>query len=58
MKIIELKPITNENLEEIGLEWHTDLDKSNYISNEVIEITQGEADAFYDAGNELYDMFI
>ena len=58
MNIIELKPLTNKILEEIGLSWHTDLDNSSYISNEVVEITQAQADAFYDAGNELYDMFI
>ena len=58
MKITKIKPLTNEILEEIGLDWHTDTDKSNYITNEVVEITQDEANAFYDAGNELYDMFI
>lgn len=58
MNVKQLQPLTNETLEEIGLEWHTDLDNSNYISDEVIEISQAQADAFYEAGNELYDMFI
>ena len=58
MNVSKLKPLTNSMLEELGLEWHTDLDNSDYITNEVVEITQAEADAFYDAGNELYEMFI
>lgn len=58
MKILRLDPLTNKMLEEIGLEWHTDLDNSSYVSNEVVEITQAEVDAFYEAGNELYDMFV
>lgn len=58
MNVSKLKPLTNDMLEELGLEWHTDLDNSDYITNEVVEITQAEADAFYDAGNELYEMFI
>ncbi len=58
MNVSKLKPLTNDMLEELGLEWHTDLDNSDYITNEVVEITQAEADAFYNAGNELYEMFI
>lgn len=58
MNVSKLKPLTNSMLEELGLEWHTDLDNSDYITNEVVEITQAEADAFYNAGNELYEMFI
>ena len=49
MNVSKLKPLTNDMLEELGLEWHTDLDNSDYITNEVVEITQAEADAFYDA---------
>lgn len=58
MKIIEVNPLSKEILEDIGLEWHTDSDNSSYISNEVVEIKQSEADAFYEAGNTLYDMFV
>lgn len=58
MKIIEVNPLSKEILEDIGLEWHTDSDNSSYISNEVLEIKQSEVDAFYEAGNTLYDMFV
>ncbi|WP_027327705.1 glutathionylspermidine synthase family protein [Helicobacter pametensis] len=51
---IQLSP---QILEDMGCEWHTDPDQSAYISNEIINITQEEADAFYEAGNELYEMY-
>ncbi len=57
MKITPLKPLSKENLESIGMEWHTDLDSTPYIAPEMVHITQQEAQAFYDAGNELYEMF-
>lgn len=58
MNIKEIKPLDKQSLEEIGLEWHTDSDNTDYISNEVVEISKSEAEAFYEAGNELYDMFV
>ncbi|RAX52075.1 glutathionylspermidine synthase [Helicobacter sp. 16-1353] len=58
MKIFEVTPLDKGALEAIGLEWHTDSDNTSYISNEVIEVSQSEADAFYEAGNTLYDMFV
>lgn len=58
MNIIDLKPLDKDSLEKIGLEWHTDADNTPYIANEAVEISQNEAEAFYNAGNELYDMFV
>lgn len=58
MKVIQGIQLSNQILEEMGCEWHTDPDHSAYISNEIIQITQAEADAFYQAGNELYEMYI
>ena len=54
----ELNPLTNEYLESIGFSWHTDLDNSSYISNTIVEICEDEAEAYYEAVNELYDMFV
>ena len=54
----KVKPLTSEFLESIGFYWHTDEDKSPYISDELVKVTQKEADAYYEATNELYDMFV
>ncbi len=57
MNLLELKPLTDEYLESIGFVWHTDEDNSSYIANEVVEVSEDEANAYYEATNELYDMF-
>ncbi len=58
MNLLKLKPLTNEYLESIGFVWHTDSDESAYIADEIVEVSEAEAEAFYSAGNELYDMFV
>jgi len=57
MKLQKLKPLTTEYLESIGFVWHTDSDDTSYVANEVVQISEEEANAYYEAGNELYDMF-
>ena len=57
MNLQKLKPLTDEYLESIGFIWHTDSDNSSYVSDEIVVISEDEANAFYEATNELYDMF-
>lgn len=58
MKLKKIEPLDNGYLESIGFGWHTDLDGSRYIADELVSITQDEAEAFYEATNELYDMYV
>ncbi len=58
MKLKQLKPLTPEYLEEIGFVWHTDEDNTPYVADEVIVISEAEADAYAAAANTLYDMFV
>lgn len=57
VEIEKVKPLTNEFLESIGFYWHTDEDKTPYVADELVVVSQEEADAYYEATNELYDMF-
>ena len=57
MKLEKLKPLSDEYLESIGFVWHTDSDNSSYVSDEIVVINENEANAYYEATNELYDMF-
>lgn len=57
MKLEKLTPLTDEYLESIGFVWHTDSDNSSYVSDEIVVISEDEANAYYEATNELYDMF-
>jgi glutathionylspermidine synthase len=59
--MIEFKkvtPLSDEILEEIGFTWHTDTDGTKYVNNEIICITETEAEAYYEAVNEIYDMYV
>jgi glutathionylspermidine synthase len=53
-----IEPLSEAVMEEIGLSWHTDRDGSRYISEELIEVSEEQAEAYYDAANDLYDMFL
>jgi len=53
-----IQPLPKEKLEELGFTWHTDSDGSNYIADELVMISQAEAEAYYQAANEVYDMYI
>lgn len=58
MQLTKIKPLDKEFMEQIGFEWHTDTDGSSYVSDEIVGVSQAECEAYYEAANELYDMFI
>ena len=51
-------PLDTDYLESLGFVWHTDSDESSYISDELVIISEEEAEAYYEATNELYDMYV
>ena len=57
MKLQKLEPLTKEYLESIGFVWHTDEDETSYIADEIVQVSEDEVNAYYEATNELYDMF-
>ncbi|BBG66501.1 similarity with glutathionylspermidine synthase, group 2 [Hydrogenimonas sp.] len=54
----KLEPLTPEFLESIGFFWHTDSDETSYIADEAVVIDEVEAEAYYEAANTLYAMFV
>lgn len=58
MNIKKLKALTPEYLESIGFSWHTNSDDTSYVADEVVEVGASECEAYYEAANELYDMFV
>ncbi len=58
IKLQKINPLDDATLEELGFTWHTDIDGTKYINDELVEVTQKEAEAYYTAGNEIYDMFV
>jgi len=53
----KVKPLTKEFLESIGFYWHTDADESSYIADALVLVNHDEVEAYYEAANELYEMF-
>ncbi|HZF70236.1 glutathionylspermidine synthase family protein [Sulfuricurvum sp.] len=53
----KINPISDAILEEIGFNWHTDSDNTKYVADELVIVTDKEAEAYYEAVNELYDMY-
>jgi len=58
IETLKVKPIDDATLDEIGFSWHTDSDGTKYVSDELVEISQEEAEAYYEAANRLYDMYV
>lgn len=54
----KVTPLDDATLQELGFSWHTDSDGSKYINDALVEISDDEAEAFYEAGNELYEMYV
>lgn len=53
----KITPIDDQTLEQFGFGWHTDSDESKYIADELVVVSDREAEAYYEAVNELYDMY-
>src|SRR5512135_452064 len=53
----KITPIDDAALEQIGFQWHTDSDSSKYVADELVVVSDAEAEAYYEAVNELYDMY-
>ncbi|KGI56709.1 glutathionylspermidine synthase family protein [Campylobacter sp. MIT 97-5078] len=58
MNFLKVKALEKSYLESIGFSWHTDNDGSEYLSNELVQVSQKEVNAYYEAVNELYDMVV
>ena len=58
MKLLKISPLRQDYLEQMGFSWHTDKDGSAYIADELVCVSANEANAYYKAANELYDMFV
>jgi glutathionylspermidine synthase len=53
----KIQPINDSVLEQIGFHWHTDSDQTKYVADELVIVSNQEAEAYYEAVNELYDMY-
>jgi glutathionylspermidine synthase len=54
----KVNPIDDKSLEELGFTWHTDSDGTKYVSDELLHVSDEEAEAYYEAANTIYDMYV
>ncbi|MDA7818292.1 glutathionylspermidine synthase family protein [Sulfurimonas sp.] len=58
VKLEKVNSLEDTTLEKLGFTWHTDSDCTKYVSDELIQISSDEAEAYYTAANEIYDMYV
>ncbi|MCU0467862.1 MAG: glutathionylspermidine synthase family protein [Arcicella sp.] len=58
MKFQKLNISPNQSLQNAGFDWLLGEDTLPYINNELVIVTEKEAENYYEAVNELYEMFI
>ncbi|MBN8823022.1 MULTISPECIES: glutathionylspermidine synthase family protein [unclassified Spirosoma] len=56
LRSLAISPITQ--LRNLGWNWMLGQDTLPYLANEVVVVQPAEADAYYDAANELFEMFV
>lgn len=56
LKTLNVSP--DSQLRNLGWDWMLGQDTLPYLSNEVVVVRSGEADAYYEAANELFEMFV
>ena len=58
VRTMQVEPVPQTVLEDIGMQWHTDSDGSDYIVPELVVVNEQQAEAYYEAANTLYDMYV
>lgn len=58
VETLRVEPVPVTVLEDIGMQWHTDSDGSDYIVPELVRVSGTQANAYYAAANELYDLYV
>lgn len=58
IKTKKITPINNNILEKIGFQWHTDYDGTSYVADEIVIISDENANNYFEAVNNIYDMFV
>ena len=58
MNIIPVRPVPDEIYDQVGFSWYASPQDKSYVADELVSVSEIEGDAFYEAANELYDMYV
>ncbi|HHH38988.1 MAG TPA: glutathionylspermidine synthase family protein [Sedimenticola sp.] len=56
--LLQVAPLDKALMEEIGMTWHTDRDGTDYVTRDLVQVSEAEAETYYAAANALYDMYV
>jgi len=58
MITIPVKPVPESVYEKLGFYWYRSPDDSYYVADELVKVDEKEADAYYAAAEELYNLYV
>ena len=58
VRLDSVSALPDDTLQQLGFTWHTDRDGTHYVANELVLVSDAEAEAYYEAANTLYDMYV
>lgn len=58
MMIIPVRPIPESIYEKLGFYWYRSPDDSYYVADELVKVSEKEAEAYYAAAEELYGLYV
>ena len=58
MKLLPVKPVPDDIYDQLGFYWYEAVEDKSYVADELVVVGEKEGDAYYDAANELYDMYV
>jgi len=58
VRLDTVSPLPDDALNALGFTWHTDGDGTHYVADELVIVSDAEAEAYYEAANTLYDMYV
>ena len=58
VRLDSVSALPDDTLQQLGFTWHTDRDGTHYVADELVLVSDAEAEAYYEAANTLYDMYV
>src|SRR5512139_304240 len=58
METLPVRPIPEDIYNKLGFYWYRSPDESYYVADELVKVSEAEAEAFYDAAGQLYDLYV
>ncbi|MRR16307.1 MAG: glutathionylspermidine synthase family protein [Deltaproteobacteria bacterium] len=58
MKLLPVKPIPDDIYDQLGFDWYASVQDKSYVADELVVVSEKEGAAYYQAANELYDMYV